>query len=62
MERYSWWELVNVAVWDLSRGYVEEQLFGTWECVGMLCIERLWKGTVAGTGECGGMDYIERIL
>jgi hypothetical protein len=38
MERYSWWALVNVSVWAVSRGYGEVELVGTGEYGGMGCI------------------------
>jgi len=48
MQKDSWWELVNVAVWAVSCGYVEGQLLGTGECFGMDCNVRLCRETVGG--------------
>jgi hypothetical protein len=38
MERDIWWALVNVAVWAVSCGCIEEQMVGTGEYGGMGCI------------------------
>jgi hypothetical protein len=48
MDRDIWWALVNVAVCAVSSRYGEGQLVGTGECGGMVCIERLFRGTVGG--------------
>ena len=35
MMRYSWWDLVNVALWAVTCGYVDGHLVGTFKCGGM---------------------------
>ena len=61
MEFDVWWDLVNVAVWALTFGYVEGQLVGTGEFGGMGCNGRLWRGHLVGTGECCGVVCIELV-
>jgi len=48
MVRDNWWTLVNVTVWAVSSGYGVGHLVGSAECGVMVCIGRLWRGTVGG--------------